>query len=140
MPAEVRPFGVTVLSVLQFIVGVLTLLAAFASLAVSFILPEMFPRLRYVAAGSALSGFGLLVLALVEFIVAFGLWIGRGWARILSLILAVVGIVIAVLSLFARPRVGDFFVLMLDLAILYYLIQPRIGSYFQPQTSQGMVR
>ncbi len=131
MAAAVRPFGVTVLTVLEIVLGVLTLLGGMALLFVGFILPEIFPRVRYVAAGSALSGFGLAGLAIVDFIVAFGLWSGVNWARTLALIFAVFGIGFSVLSLFLRPRVGEFTALVLDLVIVYYLMQPRVQSYFQ---------
>ncbi len=130
LAAAVRPFGVTVLTVLEIVLGVLTLLGGMALLLVGFILPEVFPRVRYVAAGSALSGFGLVGLAIVDFIVAFGLWSGVNWARMLALIFAVFGIGFSVLSLFLRPRVGEFIALMLDLVIVYYLMQPRVQSYF----------
>ena len=73
MPSGVRPFGVTLLTVLQIALGILTFLGGVALLFVGFILPEIFPRVRYVAAGSAFSGFGLIGLAIVDFIVAFGL-------------------------------------------------------------------
>ncbi len=140
LPAGVRPFGVTLLAVLQAVLGVLILLGGTALLFVGFILPEIFPRFRYLAVGSALSGFGLVALAIVDFIVAFELWSGRNWARILSLILAVLGIGFAVLSLFSRPRVGEFVALILDLVILYYLMQPRVQSYFHPQSPQAIPR
>jgi hypothetical protein len=133
LAAGVRPFGVKVLTVLEIALGVLTLLGGMALLFAGFILPEIFPRIRYVAAGSALSGFGLVGLAIVDFIVAFGLWTGVNWARTLALIFAVFGIGFSVLSLFLRPRVGEFIALILDLVIVYYLMQPRVQSYFQTQ-------
>lgn len=129
----VRPFGVTMLTILEIILGILTLLGGMTLLFVSLILPEIFPRVRYVAAGSVLSGFGLVGLAIVDFIVAFGLWNGVNWARTLAFIFAVFGIGFSVLSLFLRPRVGEFIALVLDLVIMYYLMQPRLQSYFQTQ-------
>ncbi len=135
LPAGVRPFGVTLLTVLEIVLGILTLLGGMALVFVGFILPEIFPRVRYIAAGSTLSGFGLIGLAVVDFIVAFGLWSGVNWARTLALIFAVFGIGFSVLSLFLRPRVGELIALLLDLVIVYYLMQPRVQRYFETQAT-----
>ena len=72
----------------------------------------------------------LLVLALVEFVLAYGLWSGMSWAWVASLGFALLGIVFAIFSLFLRPGVGEIISLVVNLVIVYYLMQPRIHSYF----------
>ena len=130
MHATTRPLGITLLAVLQILLGALELLGAVAVAFVSFVVPEMFPHVRFFAPRSAFAGLGLVALAFVEFILAYGLWKGKGWAWIGSLILAVVGLVFSALTLFMRPRVGEVIALVLNLLIMYYLITPRVQSYF----------
>ena len=91
---------------------------------VSFVLPEIFPHVRFFAPRSMGSGLGLVVFAFVEFILAYGLWKGKGWAWIGSLIFAVIGLVFSAFTLFMRPRVGEVIALVLNLVIMYYLMQP----------------
>ena len=130
MPQTTRPFGVTLLAVLQIILGILELLGALAVAFVSIVLPEMFPRMRLFAPRSTGSGLVLVVFAFVEFILAYGLWKGKGWAWIGSLIFAVIVLVFSALTLFMRPRVGGVIAVVLNLVIMYYLMQPRVQSYF----------
>lgn len=125
MPPTTRPFGINLLAVLQIILGVLELLGAVAVAFVSFVLPEMFPHVRFFAPRSIFSGLGLVLFAFVEFILAYGLWNGKGWAWIGSLIFAVIGLVFSALTLFMRSRVGEVIALVLNLVIIYNLMQPR---------------
>jgi uncharacterized membrane protein (DUF2068 family) len=129
LPHTTRPFGITLLAVLQIILGILELLGAVAVAFVSFVLPEMFPHVRFFAPRSMGSGLALFVFAFVEFILAYGLWKGKGWAWIGSLIFAVIGLVFSAFTLFMRPRVGEAIALVLNLVIMYYLMQPRVQSY-----------
>ena len=130
MTTSERPYGVTLLSALHILLGVLLLLGGLALLTVEFVLPEMFPHFRWFAMRSTTIGIGLLVFALIDFVLAYGLWSGRGWAWTVSLIFAVIGIVISVLSLFVRPGFGELLSLILYLVIIYYLMQPRVQAVF----------
>lgn len=130
MHATTRPFGITLLAILQILLGLLELLGAVAVAFVSFVLPEMVPHVRFFAPRSPLSGLGLVLLAFIQFILAYGLWKGKGWAWIGSLILAVIGLVFSAFTLFMRPRVGEIIALILNLVIMYYLITPRVQGYF----------
>jgi hypothetical protein len=125
-----RPYGVTLLSALHILLGILLLLGGLALLTVEFVLPEMFPQVRWFAMRSTTIGIGLLVFALIYFVLAYGLWNGRGWAWTVSLIFAAIGIVISVLSLFVRPGLDELLSLILDLVIIYYLMQPRVQAVF----------
>ncbi|MGA8904823.1 MAG: DUF2127 domain-containing protein [Candidatus Bathyarchaeia archaeon] len=138
MSPAARPFGVTLLAALQILLGILELLGGAALAVVTFVLPEMFPHVRFFASRSMFSGLGLFAFALVDFILAYGLWKGKGWAWVGSLIFAVIGLVFSALSLFMSPRLGEGVSLILDLVILYYLIQPRVQSYFGKGKASGV--
>jgi hypothetical protein len=118
-----------VLAVLHVILGILPLLGGFVLMVVGFVLPEMFPYVRF-AIRSATLGVGLVAFALMDFLLAYGLWRGKGWAWSVSLVFAVLGIILSVFALFVRPEVGELLSLIIDLVIVYYLIQPRVQAFF----------
>jgi hypothetical protein len=129
-----RPTGVTILSVLHVLVGVLLLVSGLALVVVSFALPEMFPHVRFFGMRSVTVGVFLLVLAIADFALAYGLWVGKHWAWTVAMLLAALGIVFSVFTLFVRPGLGELVTLILDLVIVYYLMQPRVQSYFGRRT------
>ena len=88
MTTSERPCGITLLSALHIVLGALLMLGGFALLAVGFVLPEMFPQVRWFAVRSTTIGIGLLVFALIDFVLAYGLWTGRGWAWVAALLIA----------------------------------------------------
>ena len=98
-------------------------------LSVGLVLPAMFPHVRFFGR-SLVFGLALVLLALIDFVLAYGLWKGKRWAWIAALGFAIIGIVLAVLSLSTAPRIGEFVSLVLNLLILYFLIQPRVQAYF----------
>ena len=131
MSTRERPTGVTLLGVLQGFLGILLLLGFIALSIVSFGLPELFPHMRLLfPVRLFVVAVILLVLALVEFMLAYGLWSGMSWAWVASLAFALLGIVFAIFSLFLRPGIGEIISLLVNLLIVYYLMQPRIHSYF----------
>ncbi len=130
MPSTARPVGVTVLVILQALLGVLALLGGLALFFTGLVLPEIFPYRRFFGPASIISGLALIILALIDFVLAFGLWSGKRWAWVTTLIFAVLSIASAVFMLFIRPRVSELVSLILDLVVLYYLMQPRVQGYF----------
>lgn len=124
------------LVILQTLLGVLLFLGFVALTVVSFGLPELFPHIRLLIPVRLLVvAIILLVLAVIEFMLAFGLWSGMGWAWAASLAFALLGIVFAIFSLFLRPGIGEIASLIVNLLIVYYLMQPRIHAYFGKLTS-----
>jgi len=130
LSSSTRPTSVTVLVALQILVGVLALLSGAAALFVRILLPEAFPQIRPFHATLFVAGVVFVVFAVLDFVVAYGLWTGKKWGWVLSLVLSILGVISAVFSLFLRPRVGQFLALLIDLAIILYLMQPRVQAYF----------
>ena len=75
-----------------------------------------------------LTGIGivLLILAVLGFIMTWGLWSGKSWARTITMILAVISILTGIFSL---P--GSLISILINIALLYYLRQPNIKAYYQ---------
>jgi uncharacterized membrane protein (DUF2068 family) len=77
---------------------------------------------------SLLMGIGLvlLIIAVLGFIMTWGLWSGKSWARTITMILAVISIITGVFSL---P--GSLISILIEIVILYYLTRPHIRAYYQ---------
>ena len=90
---------------------------------------SMFTGVQIIAlTTSFLTGIGLvlLILAVLGFIMTWGLWTGKSWARTITMILAVISIVTGIFSL---P--GSIISILINIALIYYLRQPPIRAYYQ---------
>jgi len=107
-----RPTGVTILAVLYVLNGLLMLsVPAMITAVVPMEIP-FFAEIGLVC----WAVFG--ILALLYFVVAWGLWKGQGWARIVAIILAI-------LSLLNFP-IGT----IIGIIILIYLFKDDVKAYF----------
>lgn len=132
-----RSFGVALLSILHIILGVLVFSGGTILLATEFTLPELLQHVRPFGVRSSTLGMALVIFALIDFILAYGLWTRRKWAWSVSLAFAVLGIILTVLSLFARPGFGEILALILYLVAIYYLMQPSVQIQFGRGTGLG---
>jgi lysylphosphatidylglycerol synthetase-like protein (DUF2156 family) len=131
LPSVRRPPRVKLLSVRHILVGVLLGFGGLALLAVRFVLSEMFSRVQWLTSTAPLIiGITLVAFAVIDFILAYSLWVGQRWAWIVSLVFAVLGIVITVPSLFVRPGLGEVVALILYLLVVYCLMQPHVQTFF----------
>ena len=146
-----RPGGITLLAILQGITSFFTLLGSVALLLLSAffaaggwdLVPEeeladalqqipwasTFTSVQFFALTTAfLAGIGLvlLIVAVLGFIMTWGLWSGKSWARIITMILAVIGVVTGIFNL---P--GSLISILINVVILYYLTRPHIMAYYQ---------
>ncbi len=146
-----RPSGVTILTILEGITSLFMLVGGVGLLVLSTFLASggwnIIPEAEFAEAleqvpwastftdvqifaftAAFLTGIGLvlLILAVLGFIMTWGLWTGKSWARTITMILAVIGIVTGIFSL---P--GSLISILIDIVILYYLRQPEIQAYFQ---------
>jgi uncharacterized membrane protein (DUF2068 family) len=106
------------------------LLGVFALTVVGLSLQEVVPHIRLFPVRLIAVVIVLFIFAAIEFVLAFGVWNGMGWAWWASLVFAVLGIVFFVLSIFLRPGFGEIVSLIIDLLALYCLMQPRVQAYF----------
>ncbi|MEM2904905.1 MAG: zinc-ribbon domain-containing protein [Candidatus Bathyarchaeia archaeon] len=132
-PSKVRPTGITILVILEAIISALLVLSGLALALLGpllgIALPELVQRpIPSVIAAVFFTFFGvvLLIIGIVGFIVAWGLWTGQGWAWTLAFILAVIGIV---LGLF-RIGQGGIIDILIDGIIAWYLWQPHVKAFY----------
>ncbi|MFO7791793.1 MAG: hypothetical protein R6W73_02280 [Candidatus Saliniplasma sp.] len=107
-----RPTGITILAVLYIIGGLLMLSVPVMMTA---IIPMDVPLIADIGI-ICWAVFG--IIALLYFVVAFGLWKGQGWARIVAIILAILGLL--------NFPIGT----IISIVILIYLFKDEVKAYF----------
>jgi len=117
-----RPNGVTALAILEVSLGVLL----FTGFMFAFFPTLIATHLHF----RPIAGTVLLLLATVDFILAYSVWTGRSWAWTIALIVAFVGIIFSGFMLFIRPALGGMASLIIEILILCYLLQPKVQRYF----------
>jgi lysylphosphatidylglycerol synthetase-like protein (DUF2156 family) len=98
----------------------------------AFIRRGLFGPPRLLHGVVSLIGLVVVVIGLLYVGLVWGLWTGKGWAWILSLVLAVLGLIASLIAL-VRGRFGAIVVLILDVIILYYLFRPNVRAFFGEQ-------
>lgn len=130
MTTVTRPTGVTILAVLHVLQAILLSLGGLALLAMGFLLSRLLLRFPNLLRGLLpVIGAGLIVIALLDVVLAYGLWTGKGWAWIISLILAALGILFSLASLAFRGA-GGVITLIINAVIVYYLTRPNVKAFF----------
>lgn len=110
MQQKQRPLGVTIIAILMIISGI-ALLSTGAILLVVGI------------------GVVPIVLGIASFVMAYGLWKGKGWAWTITLILSVISIISAIVSI-AYGGYGAIINIIINAVIIYYLYRPNVKAYF----------
>jgi hypothetical protein len=78
--------------------------------------------------GIAIGGI-LVAIAIVSFVVAYGLLKGRGWAWTITVVLSIISIVLNAISI-AAGNIASIISIIISGIILYYLYRPHVKAYF----------
>jgi len=105
-----RPLGVTIVAILTAIGGLIFLGSGLVLLIVGI-------------------GVILLALGIAYLVMAYGLWNGRRWAWTITLILSVIGIVVAIASIVAG-NVSAIISIIIHAVVIYYLYRPNVKAFF----------
>ena len=119
-----RPFGVTILAVLNLIGGILAVIGGLGLLLLGAIGAPI-PMLGLILFPIAIIGLAGLVVGILQLIVAYGLWMGRTWAWWFAFLLAILNII----SIIWRNLIG----LIIGVVIIYYLTRPYVKEFFNVQ-------
>jgi hypothetical protein len=153
-----RPLGVTIIAILQIIGGAFMLIFGIGLITLGAFLPTLPPSAfnqtdiqgnmtaaqipmppsadSPMAVQSFLSGLGiafgavLVAIAIVSFVVAYGLLKGKGWAWTVSIILSIISIVWNAITLVTAANYGGIISIIISGIILYYLFRPHVKAYF----------
>jgi Predicted membrane protein (DUF2127) len=156
-----RPTGVTIIAILMIIGGILTLIGGIALVIVGPLISQysvsnssstfadnMYSNFNStdISRSTLLSifsgflsiiGIGLIALAIVNFIVAWGLLKGKGWAWSISVIVTIISLIIGIIFVVFNGVAGDISSIIGQIVgvvingiILWYLYRPNVKSYF----------
>lgn len=114
-PSGERPLGVTILALLEIIVGALGLFGAITVITFGSILFGAF---------GLILGVIVLFLALIDLIVGWGLWTLKSWAWMVALIVNIINLILNAVQL-------NFLGAIINLIIIIYLQQGDIKSRFR---------
>ena len=130
MSQKARPTGVTILAVLEALGGLVWLLAGAGMMMVGALMPIFGVGLPMVfGAIAGLMGLVFVIFGIIAFVLAYGLFFGKGWTWFWSLIFAIVGIVLALFE--AMVSVGSGILpIIIYLIIIYYLTRPHVKAFF----------
>jgi hypothetical protein len=142
-----RPVGVTILAILDFIGAAFCLLGGIGMMLGGGFLATMINQqggqgsagAAGIFAGlGAVAGVFMIVMGAICALVGFGLWKLKGWARIVSIILAGIGAAFQVIGLLASLAhfnifavIWGLFWIAIDALIIWYLLKPEVKAAFQ---------
>ncbi|MDG6942439.1 MAG: hypothetical protein JRN34_05940 [Nitrososphaerota archaeon] len=123
-----RPAGIAILAILEILGGLIVLLLGVGVAVISGSLFSALGLALPAGIGVALGGI-VAVFGILGLLVGWGLWTGRGWARVLAIILSGIGVLASLASL-ALGSVASILGLVIDGAILWYLFRPNVKAFF----------
>ena len=135
-----RPLGVSIIAILNVISGIIMLIGGVGLAAVGSALPTMTTvnpnaggqmALVGLLGGGAAAAVGavLIVLGIVSFIVAWGLFKGKGWAWTVTIILSGISVIMGIVSL-VGGNFGAIVNIIIAGVVIYYLYRPHVKAYF----------
>jgi uncharacterized membrane protein (DUF2068 family) len=148
METRSRPFGVTIVSILAGINGVVLIVLGIIATFIlpAIIVPAIVSHLNFTTGSGSSSQMASSVAALASnalmtggavgiaigvawFVLAWGLWTAKGWAWIVTVILAIISIIF---NLYGALTIHVEHIISLIIAgvILYYLYRPNVKAYF----------
>jgi hypothetical protein len=107
-----------------FSIDIFRLSPSISSLFLSMVPPSLFGGLG-IAVGAV-----LVALAIVSFIVAYGLLKGRRWAWTITIILSIISIVWNAITIATAANFGGIVSIIISGIIIYYLYRPHVKAYF----------
>ncbi|MFX0198895.1 MAG: hypothetical protein ACFFCW_22470 [Candidatus Hodarchaeota archaeon] len=119
-----RPAGVTILAVLAFIVGIFGTLSGLLVVAVGTAAAVY--GFGVVGALGAVLGALVLIIGLLWLVVGWGFWNLKKWGYQVAMILAIIGIILALLDIAGFGII----IIIIDAIIIYYLTRPEIKDVF----------
>jgi hypothetical protein len=126
-----RPTGITIISVLMIIGGLILLFTG--------ITPLFIGSLISIDSDSSTSELGLLItigglvlvgLGIASIIVSWGLLKGKGWARTITLIISIIAIIFAIISLASSRDLIHIIPVIIYGIIIYYMFTDKVKLFF----------
>jgi hypothetical protein len=125
-----RPTGILIIAILMIIIGIGSLILGIAALSFGLLLSSSDQDLPGgLAPGIIASGGFTLALGIATLVISWGLLKAKGWAWLLTVIIAIISIINSIAALFVGS-IPHIIMIIIYGAILYYLFRPDVKSYF----------
>ena len=116
------PIGIKILSILGYISGFIELIFGLLLFSgIKNVLNNTVSFTSLISGFITLFGVILLIFGLISIILATGLWKGKNWARIVTLIFTILSI-IGILSSILQGKFSNLISLTIEILIVYYLL------------------
>lgn len=132
-----RPIGVSIIAVLNWLRGSLFALGGLMLIGVGHLSAKLVAAVasdsifeRMVSLLGKTLGAGALVVALIFAIAGVGLWQLKNWGRALTLILVGIWLLFGLLGLLRHPGAGHTIRVLIDLVVVVYLMLPDVRRLF----------
>jgi hypothetical protein len=124
-----RPTGITIISVLMIIGGLILLFTGITPLLIG---PLISTDSNYQTSGFfiTIGGLTLVVLGIASLIVSWGLLKGKRWARTITLIISFISIIIAIISLISSRDLVHIISVIIYGIIIYYMFTNKVKLFF----------
>ena len=124
-----RPTGITIISVLMIIGGLILLFTGITPLLIG---PLISTDSNYQTSGFfiTIGGLTLVVLGIASLIVSWGLLKGKRWARTITLIISFISIIIAIISLVSSRDLIHIISVIIYGIIIYYMFTNKVKLFF----------
>jgi uncharacterized membrane protein (DUF2068 family) len=131
-----RPLGVTLISALTIIAGIVFLASGITAVTVAPFLSGTQTFLVGLSAGACAA---FLALGIAYFVMAYGLLKGKRWAWTVTLVLSSIGIALGFVSI-VTGHIGAVLSVIINAVILYYIYRPNVKSFFGKTATVPMTR
>ena len=126
-----RPTGITVISILMIIGGLILLFTGIAPLVIG---PLISIDSDYSTSSLGflitIGGLALVILGIASLIVSWGLLKGKTWARTITLIISFIAIIFAIISLVSSGDLIHVISIIIYGIIIYYMFTDKVKLFF----------
>jgi hypothetical protein len=124
-----RPLGVTILAILNYLLGAIVLAVGIALRSGTMGEPPLGTPMPFGSMQTAANLF--IFLGALSVLLGWGLWTLHNWARILMIVSCVLGLIMAALGLVSEAtRPEAVFELAVNTIVMLYLIKPQVKQVF----------
>ncbi len=127
-----RPTGITIISLLMIIGGIILLFTGITPLFLGPLISIDISDYQMNQLGLLITIGGLILVALgiASFIVSWGLLKGKRWARTITLIISIIAIIIAIISLVSSEDLIHIIEIIVYGIIIYYMFTDKVKLFF----------
>ena len=128
-----RPTGITIISVLMIIGGIILLFTGITPLFLGPLISiESSSDYQISELGLLITigGLTLVGLGVASLVVSWGLLKGKGWARTITLIISIIAIIVAIISLVSSGDLVHVISVIIYGIIIYYMFTNKVKLFF----------